>query len=240
MVAMASSNMTDSGSSASLALSPSASDICPPILITVADEAPRLPGRLVHAVHVQGSPLAREEQSGQLQQALWNAAGAGEHSPQPQPAGCACMRTEHAPQRQPAACDRAESPDEQDGQRHDLPHVPALHEGQEHPPETRAAARAPMLLLLLTLCAVRAGEVGEAPPTKLPAGTKKASACLTTRARTAAPSTATHFMVFRSKGLDSALWLSFDAAVVCLEVAGMLGTKKKGPRRCVSIPPPHS
>lgn len=118
------------------------------MLITVADEAPRLPGRLVQALHVQGSPLARKEQSEQLQQALWNAAGPGEHSPQPQPVGCACMRTEHAPQRHPAPWDRAEiPPEEQDGQRHDLPQVP-LHKPQEHP-EARGLARATMLLLLL-------------------------------------------------------------------------------------------
>lgn len=191
--------MTDSGSSASLALSPSpASDTCPaPILIAVADEAPRLPGRLAQAPHAQEQPCvlaAEAPQSGHSHEAPWNAAGAGEHSPQPQPTACACMRTEHEPQRQPAACDRDESPEAQDGQLHDFPQVPALHEGQEHPPETRAAPRAPMLLLLLTLCAVR-GEAGDAPPTKLPTGAKKASACLATKASTAPPSTAIDFMV---------------------------------------------
>lgn len=187
--------MTDSGSSTSLSRSPSpASETwSAPILITVAEEAPRLPGRLVQALQVQGSPLVREAQSGHSQQALWNAAGAVEQSPQPQPTGCACMRTEHAPQRQPAAWDRAETPEVQAGQRHDLPQV-RLHEMQEHPGEL-AAGRATALLPRLTPCAVRAGEVDDAPPTKFPAGTKNASALLATKASTEAPSTVMDFIV---------------------------------------------
>lgn len=198
MAAIVSSNMTDSGSSTSLsrspALLPAASDTwpAPAILITVADEAPRLAGRLVQTLHVQGSPVAREEQSEHSQQAPWNATGAGEQSPQPQPSGCACMRTEHAPQRQLASWDRPETPEEQDGHRHDLPQV-RVHEMQEHPAPW-AAARATTLLLLLTLlCPVR-GEVDEAPPTKFPTGAKKASAFLATNASTAAPNTAMDFM----------------------------------------------
>lgn len=92
MAAMVSSNMTDSGSSASRCRRPSpAADTCPaPVIrITVAEEAPLLPpARPAQALHAQASPCALEQppQSGQLHEEPWNAAGAaGAQSPQPHP-----------------------------------------------------------------------------------------------------------------------------------------------------------
>ncbi len=190
MAAMVSSNMTDSGSSASRVRSPSpGADTCPsaPMLITVA-KAPRRPGRVVQTLHMQGAPRALEQppQSGQLQEDPLNAAGAaGEQSPQPQPAPWACMRTAHAPQRQPAPWDRAETPVEQDGQLHDLPQA-RLQEGQEHPlPRVKAPATAVPLPPSLKPCRpTRAVE--EAPFTRPAAGTKNASTSFAAQARAAA------------------------------------------------------
>lgn len=99
------------------------------------------------------------------------------------------MRTEQAPQRQPAPWDRAETPEEQEGQAQDLP-CAGLHEVQEHPaPWAAARATVPrLLLLLLTACWVRRSEAeDDAPPTtKLPAGMKKASTSLAANATAAA------------------------------------------------------
>lgn len=206
MAAMASSNMTESGSSMSLARSPSpASDTwSAPILITVADEALRL---LVRLPHVQDTPqsahLREALQSGHLHEALWNAAGAVEQSPQPQPCGCAFMRKEHAPLRRPAPRDRAETPGEQDGQLHDLPWA-RLHELQEHP-VMWAAARAIVLLLLLLTLSLRETEVDDAPPTKLPAGRKKASAWLAARTSAAATDSVVDFMGSTWREVDGSL-----------------------------------
>lgn len=152
---MVSSNWTDSGSSASLCLSaPSPSP--PAMLITVTKEAARLLlGRLL-----------RTPQSGQSHS--HEALLCEVVSPQPR---CAFMPTE----------DLLETPDEQEGQAHDLPWAPVqetqehdlpwapVQEEQEHPAWW---AQPGAMLLMLTIWDAREAE--DAPPTKLPeAGMKK-------------------------------------------------------------------
>lgn len=126
-----------------------------------------------------------------------------EQSPQPQPCGCACMRTEQAPQRHPAQWDSPEraAEDVQEGHVQDLPWAPlGEHEEQEHPVPCEAAA--------LRLCCrpieeveEDKREVGNAPGVITPAGMKKASASLATSASVAAPIRSVGFMVLKLPSL---------------------------------------
>lgn len=202
---MVSSNTTDCGSPTSrclnaVAASPSCSDWPLPMPITVNLEAARCPFPLaMQALHVQGRPCAEVlTHLEHLQEHPWKAPllSVDEQSPQPQPSGCACMRTEQAPQRHPPPWDRAETAakDEQEGHMQEHPWAPlGEHEEQEHP----AACDAAVPRLCCAEVDEDKGEVENAPPATTPAGMKNASALLATSASTAAPITPVGFMVLK-------------------------------------------